>query len=44
MYHFTDRRNIPLILELGGLYPLAKIAKGGEMRNPRAQANPAEID
>lgn len=24
-YHFTDRRNLPLIRELGGLYSLAKL-------------------
>src|SRR5271155_2825028 len=27
LYHFTDRRNLPLIRELGGLYPLAKLKK-----------------
>jgi hypothetical protein len=27
LYHFTDRRNLPLIRELGGLYPLAKLRK-----------------
>lgn len=25
LYHFTDRRNIPLIRERGGLYPLAEL-------------------
>jgi hypothetical protein len=27
LYHFTDRRNLPLIQEHGGLYPLAKLRK-----------------
>lgn len=27
LYHFTDRRNLPLIREHGGLYPLAKLRK-----------------
>lgn len=25
LYHFTDRRNIPLIKEMGGLYPLSRL-------------------
>jgi hypothetical protein len=25
LYHFTDRRNLPLIKELGGLYPVATL-------------------
>ena len=25
LYHFTDRRNLPMIRELGGLYPLAQL-------------------
>ncbi|MGI2035135.1 DarT ssDNA thymidine ADP-ribosyltransferase family protein [Rhizobium panacihumi] len=25
LYHFTDRRNIPLIKEMGGLYPLSQL-------------------
>jgi hypothetical protein len=29
LYHFTDRRNLPLIREMGGLYPRAKLAKKG---------------
>lgn len=27
LYHFTDRRNLPLIRQHGGLYPLAKLRK-----------------
>lgn len=27
LYHFTDRRNLPLIREHGGLYPMAKLRK-----------------
>jgi ssDNA thymidine ADP-ribosyltransferase, DarT len=27
LYHFTDRRNIPLIREHGGLYPMTKLRK-----------------
>jgi hypothetical protein len=27
LYHFTDRRNLPLIREHGGLYPVAKLIK-----------------
>jgi hypothetical protein len=27
LYHFTDRRNLPVIRELGGLYPSAKLKK-----------------
>jgi hypothetical protein len=29
LYHFTDRRNLPLIRELGGLYPLVELTKRG---------------
>lgn len=29
LYHFTDRRNLPLIRELGGLYPLAELVRKG---------------
>jgi hypothetical protein len=29
LYHFTDRRNLPLIREHGGLYPLAHMAAMG---------------
>jgi hypothetical protein len=29
LFHFTDRRNLPLIRELGGLYPLAELSKRG---------------
>jgi len=29
LYHFTDRRNLPQILELGGLYPLAELRRQG---------------
>ncbi len=25
LYHFTDRRNLPIINELGGLYPLSQL-------------------
>lgn len=25
LYHFTDRRNIPLIKEMGGLYPMSQL-------------------
>ncbi len=25
LYHFTDRRNIPLIKDMGGLYPLSHL-------------------
>ena len=27
LYHFTDRRNLPLIREHGGLYPMTKLKK-----------------
>ncbi len=27
LYHFTDRRNLPLIREHGGLYPMSKLKK-----------------
>jgi hypothetical protein len=27
LYHFTDRRNLPLIREHGGLYPMAELRK-----------------
>jgi len=29
LYHFTDRRNLDLIRELGGLYPLAELRRRG---------------
>jgi hypothetical protein len=29
LYHFTDRKNLPLIRELGGLYPLAALKLRG---------------
>ena len=29
LYHFTDRRNLPLIRKLGGLYPLVKLRERG---------------
>jgi hypothetical protein len=29
LYHFTDRRNLPLIKKLGGLYPLAILKEKG---------------
>jgi hypothetical protein len=29
LYHFTDRRNLPLIRELGGLYPLSELVRKG---------------
>src|SRR5205809_5283998 len=29
LYHFTDRRNLPLIRDLGGLYPLAELVRKG---------------
>jgi hypothetical protein len=29
LYHFTDRRNLDLIRELGGLYPLAELRRKG---------------
>jgi hypothetical protein len=29
LYHFTDRRNLPLIRELGGLLPTSELAKRG---------------
>lgn len=25
LYHFTDRRNLPLIRQHGGLYPMAEL-------------------
>ena len=35
LHHFTDCRNLPLIRELGGLYPLAKLkTKGVEVPAP----------
>jgi hypothetical protein len=27
LYHFTDRRNLPIIRERGGLYPMAQLRK-----------------
>jgi hypothetical protein len=30
LYHFTDVRNLPLIRELGGLYPWAELNKMGQ--------------
>jgi hypothetical protein len=27
LYHFTDRRNLPLIRELGGLYPMSELKR-----------------
>jgi hypothetical protein len=27
LYHFTDRRNVPLIRELGGLYPMSELRR-----------------
>jgi hypothetical protein len=29
LYHFTDQRNLPIIRELGGLYPMAELQKRG---------------
>lgn len=29
LYHFTDRRNLALIRQLGGLYPLSELRKKG---------------
>lgn len=29
LYHFTDRSNLPLIRELGGLYPIAELERMG---------------
>ncbi|MGX9181899.1 DarT ssDNA thymidine ADP-ribosyltransferase family protein [Mesorhizobium sp. BHbdii] len=29
LYHFTDRRNVPLIREIGGLLPLSQLQEGG---------------
>jgi hypothetical protein len=29
LYHFTDRRNLPLIREMGGLYPLSELERAG---------------
>lgn len=35
LYHFTDRRNIALIRQLGGLFPLAMLKKKGhKVPNP----------
>ncbi|MGE3370826.1 MAG: DarT ssDNA thymidine ADP-ribosyltransferase family protein [Rhizobiaceae bacterium] len=35
LYHFTDRRNLPLIREMGGLFPLSQLlAKGVEVPAP----------
>jgi hypothetical protein len=27
LYHFTDRRNVPLIKQMGGLFPLSELIK-----------------
>jgi hypothetical protein len=29
LYHFTDRRNLPMIREMGGLFPLAELTRRG---------------
>jgi hypothetical protein len=29
LYHFTDRRNVPLIRDLGGLFPLSELEEAG---------------
>jgi hypothetical protein len=29
LYHFTDRRNLQLIRQMGGLYPLAELEAQG---------------
>ena len=29
LYHFTDRRNLPLIREMGGLFPLSQLLEKG---------------
>jgi hypothetical protein len=29
LFHFTDRRNLPMIRELGGLYPYAELRRRG---------------
>jgi hypothetical protein len=38
LYHFTDRRNLELIRQLGGLYPLAELRRKG-MRVPAPGGN-----
>ena len=29
LFHFTDRRNLPLIRDMGGLYPLSELERRG---------------
>lgn len=45
LYHFTDRRNLPLIRQLGGLYPLAELERRGvEIPAPGSDATSRQVD
>ena len=41
LYHFTDRWNLTLIRQLGGLYPLSELRKKG-IEVPAPGGNPIE--
>jgi hypothetical protein len=45
LYHFTDRRNLQLIRDLGGLYPLSELEGSGiEIPAPRSDEGSREVD
>jgi len=45
LYHFTDRRNLALIRELGGLFPLADLeASGAEIPAPGSDEGSRLVD
>jgi hypothetical protein len=45
LYHFTDRRNLQLIREMGGLYPLSQLeAAGVQIPAPGSDEGSREVD
>jgi hypothetical protein len=45
LYHFTDRRNLPLIRELGGLFPLSELeARGIQIPAPGSDEGSRLVD
>ncbi len=45
LYHFTDRRNLQLIRDMGGLYPLAELeARGVEIPAPGSDEGSRLVD
>jgi len=45
LYHFTDRRNVQLIREMGGLFPLAELeARGVEIPAPGSDESSRLVD